>query len=344
MAEKRTEIGQLGEFGLIDHLTKNIELVQENTLLGVGDDAAILKFNQDCVISTDLLVEGIHFDLSYTPLKHLGYKAIAVNVSDIAAMYATPKQVLVSLAVSNRFSVEALDEIYLGIQLACKNYAVDLVGGDTTSSTAGLVISVTCLGDVENKTAVKRSGAKIGDLVYVSGDLGAAFMGLQLLEREKEVLKGADGLQPELDDKQYLLRRLLRPEARTDVIYQLKEHLLRPTSMMDVSDGLASELNHIARNSKVGFEIYDEYLPIDEQTYHTALEFNLDPTVCALNGGEDYELLMTFDPSDRKKLDRIPELTQIGEVVEASKGITLITKSSQRVPIRAQGWVHFNPT
>ncbi len=341
MAEKRTEIGQLGEFGLINHLTKSFTTQNKETILGVGDDAAIASFQDQVLISTDLLVEGIHFDLSYTPLKHLGYKSVAVNVSDIAAMNGTPTQILVSLALSNRISVEALEELYEGIQLACENYKVDLIGGDTTSSLSGLVISVTVLGKAKPENIVKRTGAKVGDLVYVTGDLGAAFVGLQLLEREKEVYLSNAEIQPELENKNYIIQRLLKPEARTDVIYVMADFGLKPTSMMDISDGLASELMHMSKNSGVGFEIYDEYLPIDEQTYHSALEFNLDPTVCALNGGEDYELLMTFDAQDRKKLDQIPDLTQIGEVVSADKGLILVTKGGNRLPIKAQGWVHF---
>ena len=341
MSVKRTEIGQLGEFGLIDHLTKTVEIFNNETVLGIGDDAAICKFEDNVLISTDLLVEGIHFDLSYTPLKHLGYKSIAVNVSDIAAMNGTPTQVLVSLALSNRISVEALEELYEGINSACKNYKVDLIGGDTTSSRSGLIISVTVLGKGKQDKTTLRSGAKVGDLVYVSGDLGAAFVGLQLLEREKEVYLSNEEIQPELDNKNYIVQRLLKPEARTDVIYVMQDLDLVPTSMMDVSDGLGSELTHLSKQSKVGFEIYDEFLPIDEQTYNTALDFNMDPSVCALNGGEDYELLMTFNPEDRKKLDQIPDLTQIGQVVNEENGLILVTKGGNRVPIKAQGWVDF---
>lgn len=341
MESKRTEIGQLGEFGLIDQLTKTFKLENKESVMGVGDDAAILSFDSEVLISTDLLVEGIHFDLAYTPLKHLGYKCVAVNVSDIAAMNGIPTQIVVSLAVSNRISVEALEELYEGIKIACENYKVDLVGGDTTSSLSGLIISVTVLGKGKKETIVKRSTAQVGDLVYVSGDLGGALVGLQLLEREKEVFLSNSEIQPELEDKNYVVQRLLKPEARMDVIHTLAEMNLVPTSMIDVSDGLASEITHLSKQSKVGFEIYDEYLPIDEQTYHSALDFNLDPTVCALNGGEDYELLMTFNPKDRKSLDRIPELTQIGEVTSADKGLILVTKGGNRLPIKAQGWVHF---
>jgi thiamine-monophosphate kinase len=342
MEQKRTEIGTLGEFGLINRLTSSFQLVNQESILGIGDDCAVLDFQDQILVSTDLLVEGVHFDMAYTPLKHLGYKAIAVNVSDIAAMYGQATQVLVSLAVSNRFSVEALEEFYEGVQAACKNYGVDLVGGDTSSSKSGLVINVTVLGKANKNHIVKRSGAKVGDLVYVSGDLGGALMGLHLLEREKEVYLSNNEIQPDLEEKNYIVERLLKPEARTDVVFALQDAELVPTSMMDISDGLASELHHIAKNSGVGFEIYDEYLPIDQQTYDTALEFNLDPSVCALNGGEDYELVMTFNPQDRKKLDQIPELIQIGEVVDSSKGLTLITKSAQRIPLTAQAWVHFN--
>lgn len=341
MSEKRTEIGQLGEFGLIKHLTDKIKLSNKESVLGVGDDAAILKFDEEVVVSTDLLIEGIHFDLSYTPLTHLGYKAIAVNVSDIAAMNAFPTQVLVSIAVSNRVSVEALDELYKGIEAACENYKVDLVGGDTTSSPSGLVISVTAIGQNKKENLVKRSTAKVGDLVYVSGDLGGAFVGLQLLEREKEIYLANKEIQPDLEEKTHIVQKQLKPEARVDIIHMLKDHGIIPTSMIDVSDGLASEITHIAKESNVGVDLFDEYFPIEEETYNTALEFNFDPSVCALNGGEDYELLMTIDPADRKKVDKIHDLTQIGEIVEKDKGLYLVTKSETRVQIKAQGWVHF---
>lgn len=338
----RTEIGELGEFGLIERLTSKFKLSNKQSILGVGDDAAVLDFGtQQTVISTDLLIEGVHFDLAYTPLKHLGYKAIAVNASDIAAMNAYPTQVLVSLAVSNRISVEALEELYEGMQVACQNYNIDLVGGDTTSSLSGMCISITVLGTNQKEKIVKRSTAKVGDLIYVSGDLGGAFVGLQLLEREKQVYVGNDEIQPDLEDKKYIIQRQLRPEARLDVIHTLEEFKIIPTSMIDVSDGLASELTHLSKQSKVGVDLYDEFLPIDEQTYNTALDFNVDPSVCALNGGEDYELLLTVDPKHRKEMEKIPELTQVGEIVAQDKGLTLITKGKNRHPIKAQGWVHF---
>jgi len=337
----RTEIGQYGEFGLIDHLTKEFQLNNKESVLGIGDDAAIINYELGQVISTDLLIEGVHFDLSYTPLKHLGYKCVAVNASDIAAMNAYPKQILVSVAVSNRISVEALEEFYAGIKLACKNYKIDLIGGDTTSSLSGMNISITVIGTNYKDKLVQRSTAKEGDLVYVSGDLGAAYMGLQLLEREKQVFMSNDQIQPDLGEKDHVIGKLLRPEARLDVVYALEEAGIVPTSMMDISDGLASEVTHISKKSGVGVEIYDQYLPIEEETYNTALDFNLDPAVCALNGGEDYELLMTFDPKDRKALDKLTELTQVGEIVSEDKGLKLVTKAGNRHDIKAQGWVHF---
>ena len=338
---KRTEISSYGEFGLIDHLTKTIKLKNKESIYGVGDDAAILNFEDETVVSTDLLMEGVHFDLAYTPLKHLGYKAVAVNVSDIAAMNAIPKQILVSLAISNRVSVEALEELYEGINLACENYNVDLVGGDTTSSLSGIAISVTVIGVADNNKLVKRNSAKEGDLIYVSGDLGGAYLGLQLLEREKEVFLSDGEIVPDLKGKDYVVKRQLKPEARMDVIYGLRELGIIPTSMIDISDGLASELTHISRQSDVGVDIFDQYLPVDNETYETAMEFNLDPSVCALNGGEDYELLLTVDPSNRKKMDKLTELTQIGEVKAASNGLKLVTKNNNRIDIKAQGWVHF---
>ena len=339
--QKRTEIGQYGEFGLIDHLTKNFPLTNKESLLGIGDDAAIIKYDEEQVISTDLLIEGVHFDLSYTPLKHLGYKCVAVNASDVAAMNAYPKQILVSIAVSNRMSVEALEEFYAGIKTACENYNIDLIGGDTTSSLSGMNISVTVIGSNKKEKLVKRSTAQIGDLVYVSGDLGGAYLGLQLLEREKEVFLANEEIQPDLEDNKYVVTRQLKPEARVDIVHTLEEAQIVPTSMMDISDGLASELTHISKKSGVGIEVYDEYLPLEEETYNTAIDFNHDPSVCALNGGEDYELLMTFDPSNRKMLDKIPQLTQIGEIVSAEKGLKLVTKSGNKIDIKAQGWVHF---
>lgn len=340
-SEKRTEIGQYGEFGLIDHLTKTFPLKNSESVLGIGDDAAIVKYDDEQVISTDLLIEGVHFDLTYTPLMHLGYKCVAVNASDVAAMNAYPKQILVSVAVSNRMSVEALEEFYAGIKQACDNYNIDLIGGDTTSSISGFNISITVLGSNKKERIVKRSTAQIGDMVYVSGDLGGAYLGLQLLEREKEVFMANNEIQPDLEDNKYVVTRQLKPEARIDIVHTLEEANLIPTSMMDISDGLASEITHISKKSGVGIEIYDEFLPLEEETYNTAIDLNHDPSVCALNGGEDYELLMTFAPENRKALDKIPELTNIGEVVSSEKGLQLVTKAGNKIEIKAQGWVHF---
>lgn len=336
---QRTEIEELGEFGLIGHLTKDIVHRQPSTLLGVGDDGAVIDpAGKRVVVSTDLLCEGVHFDLSYVPLKHLGYKAIAVNISDICAMNALPTQVTVSIAVSSRFSVEALEELYLGIYKACEVYQVDLVGGDTSSSLSGLMISVTAMGTVAADQAVTRSGAKPGDLLVVTGDLGGAYMGLQILEREKEVFKSAPTAQPDLEAHAAILERQLKPEARTDVVKELADLLVKPTAMIDVSDGLASEIFHICTKSQCGVKVFEEKLPIDPHTYETARLFDLDPTLCMLSGGEDYELLFTIDQGDFEKIRNHPKLSVIGHMVEDESTRTLITKNGLETPLKAQGW------
>ena len=303
MNEKRTEIADLGEFGLIDRINQHISLQNLTSLKGIGDDAAVIDIGaENLLVSTDMLVEGTHFDLSYTPIQHLGYKAVAVNISDIAAMNGKPEQIVVSLALSNRFSVEAIDALYEGIQSACKNYNVDLVGGDTTASPSGLVISITDICRVKKNKTVLRSGAKANDILCVTGDLGAAYLGLQVLEREKEVFQANPNMQPELEKYDYVVGRQLKPEARMDIIYELEEKNVVPTSMIDISDGLASELFHLAKNSKTGIKIFEDKIPVDSMTYDTAIEFKVDPITAALNGGEDYELLFTISPTDFEKL------------------------------------------
>ncbi|MDN3671244.1 thiamine-phosphate kinase, partial [Echinicola jeungdonensis] len=321
MKEKRTEISELGEFGLIDHLNENIKLRHPSTIKGVGDDAAILdKGDFVQVISTDLLLEGVHFDMSYTPLQHLGFKAVAVNVSDIAAMNAIPKQITVSVGLSNRFSVEAVDALYAGVNAAAEHYNVDIIGGDTTSSRAGLVISITVLGEVEKGKEVLRSGAKDKDIICATGDLGGALMGLQVLEREKEVFMADPKMQPQLEKYAYVTGRQLRPDARMDIIHELRDLNVVPTSMIDISDGLASELFHICKQSGVGVRIYEDKLPIDKQTYDSAVEFGLDPITCVLNGGEDYELLFTIKQEDFDKLEKHPDVHFIGHVTKSEEG------------------------
>jgi thiamine-monophosphate kinase len=341
--KERTELSSLGEFGLIKHLTEHIELTQSSTIKGAGDDAAVLKFDNanQILVSTDMLVEGIHFDLSYVPLKHLGYKSIIVNLSDICAMNGKPKQVTVSIAISNRFSVEAVEELYAGMLLACKNYQIDLIGGDTTSSTSGLIISVTAIGEALPEEVAYRNGAKEKDLLCVSGDLGGAYMGLQILEREKFVYKDNPKIQPDLEGNDYILERQLKPEARVDTVEFLKELGIKPTSMIDVSDGLASETLHICNQSDLGCEIYEDKIPIDPQTYDRAREFSLDPTVCALSGGEDYELLFTIPMSDYDKVKNLPDVTVIGHMTSKESGVNLVTKSGGSHPITAQGWNSF---
>lgn len=339
---ERTEIGALGEFGLIRHLTSELVTRQPSTLLGVGDDAAVIDAGDKRVlISTDMLCEGVHFDLSYTPLKHLGYKAIIVNLSDICAMNAVPTQVTVSLALSNRFSVEAVEELYAGMRKACELYSVDLVGGDTTSSLSGLVISVTAVGLGENDRIVRRSGAQAGDLLVVSGELGGAYMGLQVLEREKHVFKEAPGAQPDLTGFDYVLERQLKPEARMDVVRELVQLKLKPTSMIDVSDGLSSEIFHLCTESGVGVKVFEEKLPINPETYEVARAFNLDPTVCMLNGGEDYELLFTIPQADADQIMNHPMFSIIGYLTEDPKERRLIAKNGAEADLEAQGWQAF---
>jgi thiamine-monophosphate kinase len=336
----RTELSELGEFGLIDHLTKNIKLHHEQTLKGVGDDAAVIENNADEVtlVTTDMLVEGVHFDLTYMPLKHLGYKAIVVNLSDICAMNGKPKQVFVSMALSNRFSLEAVEELYTGMLLACQQYKVDLVGGDTTSSTAGLVLSITATGTATKGNQVYRDGAKPNDLVCVSGDLGSAYLGLQILEREKQIYIENPGVQPDLEGFDYILERQLKPEARVDIIDLLAEMGVKPTSMIDVSDGLSSELLHICKQSGVGCTIYEDKLPIDPVAYDTARELNLDPTTCMLNGGEDYELLFTISIDDFDKIKHNPSITIIGHITPKDEGANLVPANGPMIPLQAQGW------
>lgn len=336
----KTEISTLGEFGLIRHLTEGIKLQNESSRYGVGDDAAVLSYpsEKQILVTTDLLMEGVHFDLIYVPLKHLGYKSAVVNFSDIYAMNGTPKQITVSLALSKRFCVEDMEELYAGIRLACEEYNVDIVGGDTSSSLTGLAISITCIGEGEKDKIVYRNGAKETDLICVSGDLGAAYMGLQLLEREKTVLKGEKDIQPDFTGKEYLLERQLKPEARRDVIQKLAEAGVQPTSMMDISDGLSSELLHICTQSKVGCRVYEEHIPIDYQTAVMAEEFNMNLTTCALNGGEDYELLFTVPIADHEKVAEMEGIKLIGHITKPELGCALITRDGQEFELKAQGW------
>lgn len=343
MSEQRTEISSLGEFGLIDHLTKNIEIVQAGTILNVGDDAAVIdQFGRQSVITTDMLLEGVHFDLMYTPLKHLGYKAVAVNLSDICAMFATPTHITVSIGISNRFSVEALEEFYEGVYAACERYNVDLVGGDTCNSLKGFVISVTAIGEVAQDKFVTRSGAKKGDLICVSGDLGAAYIGLQLLEREKRLFAENPNIQPDLQNKDYTIGRILKPEPRTDIVSWLQEQDILPTSMIDVSDGLSSELLHICKQSAAGCVVYEEKIPIHNETKEMALEFNTPPTTCALSGGEDYELLFTINPAEHDKIVLSEQISVIGYITDPEEGAVLLTKSGNKHKLMAQGWNAFD--
>ena len=336
----RTEIATLGEFGLIKRLTEGIYLENDSSRYGVGDDAAGLEYPSDkqVLVTTDLLMEGVHFDLTYVPLKHLGYKAAVVNFSDIYAMNGTPKQITVSLALSKRFSVEDMDELYAGIRLACQHYHVDIVGGDTTSSLTGLAISITCIGESKKGQVVYRNGAKETDLICVSGDLGAAYMGLQLLEREKAVLRGASDVQPDFAGKEYLLERQLKPEARRDIIEELATEGILPTAMMDISDGLSSELLHICTQSKVGCRIYEEHIPIDYQTAVMAEEFNMNLTTCALNGGEDYELLFTVPIAEHEKMAQMSNVRIIGHITKSELGCALISRDGKEFELQAQGW------
>lgn len=337
--EKRTELSDLGEFGLIHYLTRGISNKLPSTLYGIGDDAAVLDAKEKKIlVSTDLLVEGIHFDLSYVPLKHLGYKSAIVNFSDMAAMNAKPSQITVSLAISNRFSVEALEELYSGIKHACEKYNVDIVGGDTTSSRSGLIISITVIGYADKEDICYRNGAKECDLICVSGDLGGAYAGLLVLQREKSGFVGNPNLQPELDDFGYVLERQLKPEARVDILDLLKSAEIKPSSMIDISDGLASELKHICTQSKVACTIYEDKIPIDHNTWDTSNSFSIDPTTCALNGGEDYELLFTIPMADFEKIKNIPEVSIIGHITDQAAGMQLVAKDGTAVPISAQGW------
>ncbi len=341
---QRTPLSELGEFKLIDHLTTQFQIQKTSTIKGIGDDAAILDLSDEqTVITTDLLIEGVHFDLSYVPLKHLGYKAVMVNLSDVYAMNAEASQITVSIAVSNRFPLEALEELYAGIKTAADLYKVDLVGGDTTSSTSGLIISITALGSVASDKVVKRSGAKPNDLLVVSGDLGGAYMGLQVLEREKEVFKVNPQNQPDLSMYTYIIERQLKPEARKDIVELLEKLNVKPTSMIDISDGLSSEVIHLCKNSKVGMELYENKIPLDPQVISTCEEFNIDSTTVALNGGEDYELLMTIDQKDFPKIKGNPNLTVIGYVTEEAGGMHLVTRAETKVPIIAKGWNALNP-
>lgn len=338
----RTEISTLGEFGLIDHLTENNETVQAGTILSVGDDAAVIdQFGRQSVISTDMLIEGIHFDLTYTPLKHLGYKSVAVNLSDICAMMATPTHILVSLGVSNKISVEALDEFYEGVYAACERYNVDLIGGDTSSSQKGFIISVTVIGEVAPDKFVTRGGAKPNDLICVSGDLGGAYLGLQLLEREKKIFFESPGVQPDLQNQAYLVGRILKPEPRADIVEWLNEAGIMPTSMIDVSDGLSSELLHICRRSDVGCVLHEDKIPIHEDTRNIALQFNIAPSVCAMSGGEDYELLFTVKQEDYEKVARNNQISVIGYITDKSEGANLVTKGGSKHKLIAQGWNAF---
>lgn len=339
--EERKEIGELGEFGLIEHLTKDVELHQKSTVMGIGDDAAVIhQEGRHSIISTDMLVEGIHFHLSYSPLKHIGYKAVVTNLSDIYAMNAYPEQITVSIAISNRFSVQALEELYDGINTACRVYGVDLIGGDTTSSTSGLIISITAIGSSEPQDIVYRSGAKPGDIICVSGDLGAAYLGLQILERERQLYEAHPGVQPDLENQEYLVRRQLKPEARRDVIDTFRKYKLTPTAMMDISDGLSSEVFHICKASNVGAFIEEGKVPIHPDTEQMALKFKIDPITCALSGGEDYELLFTVDEKDLEKIRYMPSVYIIGDIVEEKDGMTLHTTGGNIHPLKAQGWQH----
>lgn len=342
-SNERTDLSEYGEFGLIDHLTKNFSITPEHTLKGIGDDAAVLDFKDEkVVVTTDLLVEGVHFDLAYMPLKHLGYKAVIVNLSDVFAMNATPRQITVSIAVSNRFPVEALEELYAGIQLAAKLYKVDVVGGDTSSSTSGMILSITALGAAKEEKIVYRSGAKANDLLVVTGDLGAAYMGLQILEREKQVFKVNPNSQPDLDPYTYLIERQLKPEARQDIPPLFEALELMPTSMIDISDGLSSEVIHLCTNSKTGVNLFEEKIPLDPSVISVCEEFQLDSTTIALSGGEDYELLFTIDQGDYDKIKANPNFTVIGHMTEATEGMHLVTRANQKIPLIARGWNAMN--
>lgn len=337
--KETSSLTELGEFGLIEHLTHSVELKNESTVKGVGDDAAVLDFSgKKTLISTDLLLEGIHFDLRYVPLKHLGYKAVQVNLSDIYAMNGVASQITIGIGLSSKFPLEAVEEIYAGALLACQNYQVDLVGGDTSSSVQGLVLSITSIGYADEKKIAYRSGAQVGDLLCVSGDLGGAYMGLQLLEREKAVFLENPNIQPDLEGKDYIIERQLKPEARRDIILLLEDLEIQPSSMIDISDGLASEILHICKASDKGCKLYEERIPIDPMTYDTAREFGLDPTVCALSGGEDYELLFTVPQAEYEKIKNSMDISIIGHMTEPNEGCHLISKSGNVHPLKAQGW------
>ncbi|MCT4699368.1 thiamine-phosphate kinase [Tenacibaculum haliotis] len=340
--QERTSLAQLGEFGLINHLTEHFKTHNSSTEKGVGDDAAVIgSTDKELLVTTDLLVEGVHFDLSYMPLKHLGYKAVMVNLSDVYAMNGVAEQITVSIAVSNRFPLEALEELYAGIQLACDTYKVDLIGGDTTSSTKGMLISITAIGTAKKEDIVYRNGAKATDLIVVSGDLGAAYLGLQVLEREKQVFQVDPQNQPDLDNYTYLIERQLKPEARKDISGLLKELEVKPTAMIDISDGLSSEIMHICTQSKLGCKIYEDKLPLDPQVISTSEEFKMDSTMIALSGGEDYELLFTVPLADFDKIKANPNLSIIGHMVEENQGINLVTRADQEIALKAQGWNSF---
>ncbi|MEC8323360.1 MAG: thiamine-phosphate kinase [Bacteroidota bacterium] len=340
--QSKTPLSSLGEFGLIEHLTTQFKINNKSTVTGIGDDAAILNFKgESVVVTTDFLVEGVHFDLSYMPLKHLGYKAVVVNLSDVYAMNATASQITVSIAVSNRFTLEAMEALYEGIQTAAKTYGVDVVGGDTTSSISGLTLSVSAIGHVKASKVVKRNGAKSNDLLVISGDIGAAYLGLRVLEREKEVFKVNPKNQPELERYSYIIERQLKPEARKDIVTLLNHLKVQPTSMIDISDGLSSEVIHLCKQSGVGCDLYEEKIPLDPQVISTCEEFNIDSTTIALSGGEDYELLMTISQSDYPKIKGNPNLTVIGHMTEKASGIHLVTRAQEKIPLVAQGWNGF---
>ncbi|CAM1358743.1 thiamine-phosphate kinase [Tenacibaculum xiamenense] len=340
--QDRTSLSSLGEFGLIDHLTKHFSLQHSTSVKGVGDDAAVLESSEkQTVVTTDLLVEGVHFDLSYMPLKHLGYKAVMVNLSDVYAMNAEAEQITVSIAVSNRFSLEAIEELYAGIQLACHTYKVDLIGGDTTSSNKGILISITAIGKAPKEDIVYRDGAKPTDLIVVSGDLGGAYLGLQVLEREKQVFQVNPQNQPDLENYSYIIERQLKPEARKDIPRLLRDLEVKPTSMIDISDGLSSEIFHICTQSKVGCKIYEDKFPLDPQVISTCEEFDIDSTMVALSGGEDYELLFTVSINDFDKIKGNPHLTVIGHITEKNQGLNLVTRANQEIALKAQGWNSF---
>ena len=339
---ERTEIASLGEFGLIEHLTQNISFKNASTLLGVGDDGAVIDhFGRQTVVSTDMLIEGIHFDLSYTPLKHLGYKSVVVNLSDIYAMNATPTQILISIGFSNRYSVEALDEFYAGVYAACEKYNVDLIGGDTSSSQKGFIISVTAIGEVVPDSFVKRNTANVNDLICVSGELGSAFLGLTLLEREKKIF-AETGAQPDLEGQAHIVGRLLKPEARKDIIEYFAESEIIPTSMIDISDGLSSDIMHICNKSKTGCVLYEDKFPFNDDAKAFAYKLQLDPTACALSGGEDYELLFTVSQADFEKIKINPSISIIGYMTEETEGMHLLTRGGNKHPLVAQGWNHYN--